>query len=54
MCKFVALWAEHNKMSGIVAIEQIAGEMDGVQLQGVVLLTTFRTGIGGLLAQGAF
>ena len=43
--------AQHHKMTRMVTVEQIAGEMDGMQLQRLVVLSTCRTNIPGLLAQ---
>jgi hypothetical protein len=51
---FVACWTEYNKMLRIVTIEQIAGEMDRMQLQSIIVLTAFRANRLSLLTQRAF
>ncbi len=38
----MAHWAQHNKMTRVVTVEQITGKMDGMELQRLVVLSTFR------------
>lgn len=54
MCPLMALWAKHNKVLWIVAVEQISGNMLCMELERIKLLSTLRTDIAGLFAQRGF
>jgi hypothetical protein len=47
----MAAWTEHDKMPGIVAVQQVAGEVDGMELQHVNVLAALRAEMVGLFAQ---
>jgi len=51
MCKFVAFGAQHDKMFGIVAVEQIIGDGVGMELQLIHKTIAFPTHACRLLAQ---
>ena len=51
MCPLMAYRAQHNKMTRVVTVEQITGKMDGMELQRLVGLSTFRANILSLFTQ---
>ena len=51
MCPLVAARAEHHKVPRIVAIQQVAGEVDGMELQRINVLAALRAEMVGLFAQ---